>query len=90
MTDVTLRQSGATSHVFRASTQNVDFNVMSYIGDYTTAVNFSVFLGYVDSTHPLYLDVSTFSGIVEYNMVNEPSHELHYFSAPSKLRTYNC
>lgn len=90
MTDVTLRQNKTTSHIFRSSTQNIDFDVMSYIGGTTSAVDFSVFLGFADSTRPLYLDVSTFSGIIEYELVNEPTHQLLYFSAASKLRTYNC
>lgn len=90
MTDVTLRQNKTITHVFKKSTQNIDFDSLSYIGDYTSSVDFSVFLGFADETHPLYLDVSTFTGILEYHLVNQPSHQVHYFSAASKLRTYNC
>lgn len=90
LADVTLIQDGHTTHTFLRSGENISFKSMSYIGDYTSEPTFSVLLGYTDADHMLYLDVSTTTGTLEYQMVQTPTHHVHYFSAATDLKTYHC
>lgn len=88
LTDVALRQDGQTTRTLRRSGANLQLRH----SDVSTVrgASFSVFLGYSDQDHKLYLDVSTVTGLLEYQMVEQPSHTLSYFWAFSSLMNYIC
>lgn len=88
--DVAISQGSDVTHVFRTSAEAIQFGMLSYVGDTIKDVNFSVFLGYSDPTHPLYIDVTTFTGLLEYQFVSQPSHTVHYFATAHDLKTYLC
>lgn len=89
MADVTIKQGTSTTHVFRQSAEDVQFANISNVGGFITTPQFSLFLGYSDQEHPLYLDISVTTGLLEYERVATPSYQVYYFSAASALRTYN-
>lgn len=88
-TDLTITQGASTIHTLRQSAEDVQFASISNIGGFVTSPQFSIFLGFSDDDHPLYIDVSVTTGLLEYQRVATPAYQVYYFNAASALRTYH-
>lgn len=89
LADLTIAQGDRTTHVLRQSAEDIQLAGISNIGGFITSPQFSLFLGFSDTDHQLYLDISLTTGLIEYQRVSTPSYKVYYFSAASFLRTYH-
>lgn len=86
-----LFQDGKTTYSLKQSARTVAYpTTKNVIGSYLSSEQFSVFLGYTDPDVPVYADISTSTGVPEYQLVDQPTYTVVHFQIPSDFTTYLC
>lgn len=85
-----LLQDGQTTYSLKQSARTVAYPDQNVIGTYLSTEQFSVFLGYTDPDVPVYADISTSTGVPEYQLVDQPTYTVAHFQIPSDFTTYLC